>query len=191
MGWICLNCRNKNLFREVNEFETRVYQKDDTRIVLTSDKPLGTGAKEVECLKCGSHKVEWTETKKEKYEKEQKEFIEYLKNNFKCQENCARCCKYLTVSLTEDNIKTIEKHTGLDRKAFSTNYNLMRFPDGKCHFLKDNKCTIYKVRPNACRRFPFIRDKIPNLTIFYFCKSLGPFLNDYKKHMKEKLKNLQ
>ena len=190
MGWICLKCGNKNLFKEINEFETKVYQKDDTRIVLTSDKPLGTGAIKVECFKCKSHNVKWTETKKEKYEKEQKEFIEYLKNNFKCQENCARCCKYSIIPLTEDEIKSIETHTGLDKEVFSTNSNLMRFVDGKCYFLKDDKCTIYKARPNICKQFPFGRNKISNLTIYYFCKGLSPFLKDYKRYIKEKLSAL-
>ena len=31
----------------------------------------------------------------------------------------------------------------------------MKKPEGECFFLKDNKCTIYELRPLICRFYPF------------------------------------
>ncbi|MBI3601004.1 MAG: YkgJ family cysteine cluster protein [Nitrospinae bacterium] len=34
------------------------------------------------------------------------------------------------------------------------------FKNLPCSFLKDNKCTIYEDRPDDCREFPPIRDRL-------------------------------
>jgi Fe-S-cluster containining protein len=34
-------------------------------------------------------------------------------------------------------------------------YEMRKTGEGKCFFLKDNRCTIYKIRPLICRFYPF------------------------------------
>jgi Fe-S-cluster containining protein len=34
-------------------------------------------------------------------------------------------------------------------------YQMRKNKDGKCYFLRNNLCTIYKIRPLICRFFPF------------------------------------
>lgn len=178
MGWVCLDCGNKELFEEINEFVTKVYQdKQTTRVLFTSDKPLGTGAFETKCLKCGSYHVKWNEVENES-NVEEKKLLDYLKTSFKCVGGCARCCKYFTVYVTEEDIKKIEKYTGLERKVF-TNGNFIKFVDGHCYFLRGDKCIIYDARPEICRNYPFVPGKPLRTETFFFCKGLKPLLKKY------------
>jgi len=82
---------------------------------------------------------------------------------FKCIE-CGNCCKMPGyVFLNEKDIEEIANFFGLSKKEFENKYikiyaGRKRTKDDygePCIFLKNNKCTIYKVRPKQCRTFPF------------------------------------
>jgi hypothetical protein len=78
----------------------------------------------------------------------------------KC-EQCGTCCISSTqIELTKDDAARIAKYLGVPETEFS-----MRYP-GKpskramkqskpCPFYKDG-CTIYEVRPTACKDYPFM-----------------------------------
>lgn len=87
-----------------------------------------------------------------------------------CEECGGRCCigesGYIWV--TPEEITKISEKLSLERDAFINKYLLKvgyRYSikevihnDGfKCEFfdLKEKKCSIYEVRPNQCRTFPF------------------------------------
>lgn len=80
--------------------------------------------------------------------------------------DCANCCKSHPPLITSGDIKRIAKHLGMPPKTFKRKYVLEDF-NGElsfnylpCHFLQeDNKCSIYEVRPNACREFPHMGQK--------------------------------
>jgi len=66
------------------------------------------------------------------------------------------------ILLLESEAKEISAHTGLPIEEFATESNgtqpyiyEMKKPQGDCFFLKDNKCTNYKLRPLICRFYPF------------------------------------
>jgi Fe-S-cluster containining protein len=75
---------------------------------------------------------------------------------------CAHCCKTMKPHLTEEDIDRIAGHFGLSKDAFVTKYLEPDPEDGghrtnaaPCPFLGgDDRCTIYEVRPRACREFP-------------------------------------
>lgn len=83
---------------------------------------------------------------------------------FKCTE-CGKCCTggpgYAWV--TNEEIQAIADYLKMNIKDFGKKY--LRFTKGRyalvekssydCIFLKDKKCTIYPVRPNQCRTFPW------------------------------------
>lgn len=84
---------------------------------------------------------------------------------FECT-GCGNCCTgspgYTWVSLTE--IETIADHLKLSIEAFANKYlrqvgqrySLTERPGNfDCVFLRDQKCTIYAVRPKQCRTFPW------------------------------------
>jgi len=63
----------------------------------------------------------------------------------------------------ETDAERISNETLLDVHEFAIEvsgsepyiYEMRKTGDGKCLFLKDNRCTIYRVRPLICRFYPF------------------------------------
>jgi Fe-S-cluster containining protein len=89
---------------------------------------------------------------------------------------CANCCKTTGPLFTNADIDRIAKHLKLKAQVFiekylkideDNDYVLQQVP---CTFLgADNYCSIYDVRPKACREFPHTNRKkfhqISNLTL--------------------------
>jgi uncharacterized protein len=84
---------------------------------------------------------------------------------FECT-GCGQCCTgapgYIWVS--ENEIKQMAMHLKLSLDEFSDRYLRQigdryslreTFPNYDCIFLKDNKCSIYQLRPKQCRTFPW------------------------------------
>ncbi len=75
--------------------------------------------------------------------------------------DCANCCKTTPALILPSDAKRIAKHLKMSLKDFYTRYTV-RDEDGDtvfkktpCVFLDEhNYCTIYFVRPNACREYP-------------------------------------
>lgn len=89
---------------------------------------------------------------------------------------CANCCKTTGPLFTDKDIQRISKHFRMKPQAFIETY-LQVDEDGDhvlqsvpCTFLgADNYCSIYEVRPKACREYPHTDRKkfhqISNLTL--------------------------
>ena len=82
---------------------------------------------------------------------------------------CANCCKTMTPTFTNADMKRIAKHLGYSVEAFQEKW-LKKERGGDrdwlnktepCQFLnlKDNKCSIYEVRPADCAGFPHLSKK--------------------------------
>jgi len=74
---------------------------------------------------------------------------------------CANCCKTTPAILTIQDIKRISRHLKISKKQFIHKYALQDingeivFRKVPCFFLlADNKCEIYKIRPEACSDYP-------------------------------------
>lgn len=74
---------------------------------------------------------------------------------------CANCCKTTPAIVERGDIKRIAKFLGIPPKTFIRKYVLEDFGGQfviqkvPCTFLKsDNTCSIYEVRPKACREYP-------------------------------------
>ena len=74
---------------------------------------------------------------------------------------CANCCKTTGPLFTRSDIERIAKHLGHTEAEFIGNYlridedNDYVLKSVPCIFLdKENYCTIYEVRPKACREYP-------------------------------------
>ncbi len=90
--------------------------------------------------------------------------------------SCANCCKTTGPLFTDKDVERISKHLRMKPQPFidaylrideDNDYVLQSVP---CTFLgADNYCSIYEVRPKACREFPHTDRKkfqqISNLTI--------------------------
>lgn len=129
-----------------------------------------------------------------KKQKEHKKFLDSLKkkppknldyitqeshdivfNEINCLD-CANCCKTTGPLYTEKDIERIAKHLRMNPSDFETKYLRIDEDNDKvlqnlpCFFLnEDNTCSIYDVRPKACREYPHTDRKkvyqINNLTI--------------------------
>lgn len=74
---------------------------------------------------------------------------------------CANCCKTTGPLFTEKDIERISKHLRMKIADFEARYLRVDEDNDKvlqtlpCTFLdSDNYCTIYEVRPKACREYP-------------------------------------
>lgn len=81
--------------------------------------------------------------------------------------SCANCCKTMSPTFTKTDIKRISKHFGQTADEFTKQYlRKDRIGDmlnkvEPCQFLnlKDNKCSIYEIRPVDCSGFPHLSKK--------------------------------
>ncbi|MBK5271307.1 MAG: YkgJ family cysteine cluster protein, partial [Bacteroidia bacterium] len=83
--------------------------------------------------------------------------------------SCANCCKTMTPTYTLKDIKRIAVHLDMSVDAFKKKWLLKeRGSEGDwinkstpCQFLnlKNNKCSIYEVRPVDCSGFPHLSRK--------------------------------
>ena len=94
--------------------------------------------------------------------------FEYPKHvGFVCT-RCGRCCgdtedTVRHVLLLESDADRVSKETLVDVHEFADEivgfepyiYEMKKPEDGKCFFLKDNRCSIYELRPLICRFYPF------------------------------------
>ncbi len=75
--------------------------------------------------------------------------------------SCANCCKTSPPIVTNRDKKRIANHLNMPPKQFERKYIIedvngeKSFSQVPCFFLQsDNQCSIYEVRPEACRRYP-------------------------------------
>jgi len=95
---------------------------------------------------------------------------------------CGNCCKMNTPIIAQDNeVWAIAKFLKMPKvevmaKYFKRHANQqIAVKDSPCPFLEPDCCTIYPVRPDVCRRFPFISD----LSILSLTKKKTIVVNDY------------
>ncbi|WP_150451073.1 YkgJ family cysteine cluster protein [Arenibacter lacus] len=112
---------------------------------------------------------------------------------------CANCCKTTGPLFTNNDIERISKHFRMKPQKFvetylrvdeEQDYVLQRVP---CTFLgADNYCSIYDVRPKACREFPHTNRKkfhqISNLTLknVVICPAAYNIVEEMKKRLAKK-----
>ena len=81
--------------------------------------------------------------------------------------DCANCCSKMSPTYKKADVKRISKHLGMTFQEYYDKY--LEQEEGSkdylnkstpCQFLlKNNKCSIYHVRPNDCRGFPHTQYK--------------------------------
>ena len=73
---------------------------------------------------------------------------------------CGNCCKTLMINVEEPESKIAAHHLNITKSQFEDSY-IEKSMSGKmviskipCHFLNDNKCSIYLSRFAGCKEFP-------------------------------------
>ena len=98
---------------------------------------------------------------------------------------CGGCCKshgeYSYVYVSDEEAAGMASILGISVEAFDAKYALwqkedgqrhLRFVNGACPFLKDNRCEVYESRPVQCRTWPFWRR---NLKPGVWKEEIAPF----------------
>jgi uncharacterized protein len=73
---------------------------------------------------------------------------------------CGNCCKSLMVNINETEADHLADHLHVSRADFDYKYiekgsnGMMLLNAIPCHFLSDNKCTVYEYRFEGCKEFP-------------------------------------
>ena len=109
---------------------------------------------------------------------------------------CANCCKTTGPLFTDKDIERIAKHFKQKQSEFMERYlrldedNDFVLQSVPCTFLgADNYCSIYEVRPKACREFPHTDRKkfqqISNLTLknVAICPAAYNIVEEMKKRI--------
>ncbi len=110
---------------------------------------------------------------------------------------CANCCKTTGPLFTDKDVARIAKHFKMRVQQFISTYlrvdedNDYVLHSVPCTFLgEDNYCSIYEVRPKACREFPHTNrtkfQQINNLTIknIAICPAAFNIVEAMKKQIK-------
>lgn len=70
------------------------------------------------------------------------------------------------ISLDGEDANRLSAHLDMGSKVFAETYletsqeeQVQIFNKIPCHFLKENKCTVYEARPCDCRDFPHLHKK--------------------------------
>jgi Fe-S-cluster containining protein len=87
------------------------------------------------------------------------------KNQFQCQSGCTHCC-YIDVDISQNEAATIINYCNKSGIDTDIEYLLKQAEKGRkvysefsrCTFLKENKCSIYPVRPMSCRKLYVFTD---------------------------------
>jgi len=70
---------------------------------------------------------------------------------------CGQCCRvYDRTAITTEEYKCISANVRTRIYIDTEGDKLFLRHNGCCQFLKDNKCTIYDIRPAVCRAFPIL-----------------------------------
>ncbi len=111
---------------------------------------------------------------------------------------CANCCKTTGPLFTDKDVERIAKHFRMKSQNFIDMYlkidedNDYVLQSAPCTFLgTDNYCSIYEVRPKACREFPHTDRKkfqqISNLTLknVAICPAAYNIVEELKQRLKQ------
>ena len=84
---------------------------------------------------------------------------EKIETDIDCTQ-CGNCCKTLMINVSEERANALANHLMTSRESFDEKY-LEKGSNGTmlvntipCHFLQENKCTVYEHRFDGCREFP-------------------------------------
>ena len=114
---------------------------------------------------------------------------------FVCQ-HCNQCCTKCEVRVDDIEVPIIANYLNVrTRKIKHLLDNENNFKHSPCLFLKENRCSIYPVRPLTCMIYPFIPiihpyidDKQPVISVFQ-CKG-GKLITPKLKEMIKVVNNL-
>lgn len=90
---------------------------------------------------------------------------------------CGNCCEKIMPDIYEADIKRISAYLNMTDEEFIKKYLTknseggFQFKDTPCAFLQQNRCKIYKVRPEECKHYPYLHKDITTRCIQFFANA--------------------
>jgi len=88
-----------------------------------------------------------------------------MHDSFPC-EMCGKCCHQANITVMDNEVERIAEHLDITSNEFIDEYLYRRDglwlfkKSGRCRFLnEDNRCKIWKERPEICGDFPYLVSK--------------------------------
>lgn len=121
-----------------------------------------------------------------------------VESQIDCTE-CANCCSVLETSFRKDALRSVMDFQNIDYDKFIARHTKTQDPERSdrvtlkstpCHFLKDKKCTIYSVRPEECRSYPYLHkdDFISRLFSVIDNYEICPIVYNVYEQLKRRMK---
>lgn len=108
---------------------------------------------------------------------------------------CGNCCKSLMIVVNDAEADALSNQLQQTRQSFDENYlekgsnGMMIINKIPCHFLSDNKCTVYEHRFAGCREFPALHVPQFNKRLFttFMHYERCPIIFNVVERLKDKL----
>jgi len=115
---------------------------------------------------------------------------------------CGNCCRSLMINVEENDVQRLAKHLDISPEYFEEKF-VERSSEGSlavmnkipCHFLHENKCTVYEARPLECREFPglhkpgFVKRSFATFMHYGRCPIIFNVIEALKKELTPSLQN--
>jgi len=140
---MCDDCFNKTYFPE----DSQIYETDIDEI------------KKIMKIEEKENMIFWKWLKTDELDFERfNKIVKEVSEKIDCTK-CGNCCKVNTPVLHEEDIKKASEKLNINKEEFIDKYTKTDDKDTvfnklPCHFLEDDKCSIYDARPNDCKNFP-------------------------------------
>lgn len=119
---------------------------------------------------------------------------------FECQQ-CRYCCSVEPgfVFLTDEEVENIASYLALEKEKFIDTFcrkvgndyfyriSLIEKPNNDCIFLTEKGCSIYPVRPQQCKTYPFWSSIVESQESWDNEAKYCPGINKGKIHSKEEI----
>ncbi len=124
-------------------------------------------------------------------------------------EMCGRCCHQPNIIIRPEEVERVASAAGCDLYTFMTSkvvqtsdgIFMRKEPGGPCPFLaKDNRCSIWKNRPQICDDFPYlvsmfmsrvylalVNPEVDVMDLVKYMDDTWPCTRDLKKTLREKV----
>jgi len=107
---------------------------------------------------------------------------------------CGNCCKSLMVNINDEEADNLSAHLQMPRKIFDEKFiergsSMMILNSIPCHFLVENKCSVYEYRFEGCKEFPALHLPLFNRRLFTVFMHYGrcPIIFNVVEALKERL----
>ncbi|MDR1974403.1 MAG: YkgJ family cysteine cluster protein [Bacteroidales bacterium] len=110
---------------------------------------------------------------------------------------CGNCCIELNPEVHSDDIERYAKLDGISTEEYKNQFcekdefeDNICFKNRPCRYLKGKECSIYEIRPQNCRMYPYTQEDrfISRLWQMLSCYSMCPIVFNLMEELKDEMR---